>query len=139
VSAVPAVRARLVAIQRQAVAGGGIVMEGRDIGTVVLPQATLKVFLTASDQARAGRRAAELPGHGDVADVLASVASRDHLDSSRTISPLRRADDAVEIDATHLSLEQVVERVTELVLERVSSTSGSVPDGAHEATSRVVP
>ncbi len=118
VSAVPAVRARLVAVQREAISAGGIVVEGRDIGTVVAPEATLKVFLTASDEARASRRASELPSHGDVATVLASVATRDRLDSSRTISPLRKADDAIEVDATDLSLEQVIDRVLALLHER---------------------
>ena len=137
VAAVPAVRARLVEIQRAAVGAGGIVVEGRDIGTVVAPDATVKVFLTASDSARAQRRSAELPSHGDVSEVLASVVTRDRLDSTRAVSPLRKADDAVEIDATHLSLDQVIDQVLALVGERVALSSAPATD-APESSSRVV-
>jgi cytidylate kinase len=115
VSAVPEVRAQMVRLQREAIGAGGIVVEGRDIGTAVCPDADVKVFLTASEQARAARRAAE---HSD-ADPEATreaQARRDRLDSSRPASPLRRADDAVTVDATEMTLDDVVERVVELVL-----------------------
>lgn len=117
VSAVPEVRARLVQLQRRAIGSGGIVVEGRDIGTSVVPDADLKVFLTASEEARAARRAAE---HSDADPEATRVdqARRDRLDSSRPASPLRRADDAVVVDATDLTLDGVVERVVQLVTER---------------------
>ncbi|HZO35971.1 MAG TPA: d(CMP) kinase [Solirubrobacteraceae bacterium] len=113
VAADPAVRARLVAMQRELIADGQWVAEGRDIGTVVAPEAEVKIFLTASDDERARRRAAEagLP----VDEVLAQQRARDARDSEREHSPLRRATDAVEVDTTGLSVEQVVDRISALV------------------------
>ncbi len=116
VAAVPAVRARLVGLQRDLVAsaraeGTGVVMEGRDIGTVVLPEADLKVFLTADVSARALRRAqedAQRHGTGSVESAQANLESRDRLDSTRAVSPLQQADDAVAIDGTWLSLDEVI-------------------------------
>jgi cytidylate kinase len=129
VSAVPEVRARLVAMQRDAVGRGGIVVEGRDIGSVVLPNATLKVFLTANAKIRSLRRADELRARGieeaETEETLRSIERRDRLDSTRAVSPLLRADDAVEVDATELDLEQVIDRVVTLVLERVSAQVGA--------------
>ena len=119
VSAVPAVRSLLVQRQREAIDGGGIVVEGRDIGTVVAPDAEVKVFLTASPEARATRRTAELTHTTDVESTREDLARRDRHDSGRTASPLARADDAVEVDATHLTLQQVIDRVIELVSTRV--------------------
>jgi cytidylate kinase len=135
VSAVPDVRARLVALQREAVAdalaaGSGIVVEGRDIGTVVLPDADLKVFLTADEAARASRRALEeavRAGHPNpqqaadeaAAEVAELLAARDALDSGRAVSPLKPASDAVVLDASLLTLEDVVAHVVALVRERV--------------------
>ena len=119
VSAVPAVRSLLVQRQREAIDGGGIVVEGRDIGTVVAPDAEVKVFLTASPEARATRRTAELTHTKDVEATREDLARRDRHDSGRTVSPLARADDAVEVDATHLTLQQVIDRVIELVSTRV--------------------
>jgi cytidylate kinase len=123
VAAVPEVRSRLVAIQRELVGPGGIVVEGRDIGTVVAPDAEVKVFLTASEQARALRRTAEHSANDSAAPDTSSVdatrvaqSRRDRLDSSRPASPLRRASDAVEIDATDLTLEQVVDAICALVV-----------------------
>jgi CMP/dCMP kinase len=121
VSAVPAVRARLLVVQRSTIGTGGIVVEGRDIGTKVAPTAEVKVFLTASPQARAIRRAAERSANDDldpseVQAAQAAMSRRDHLDSSRQASPLARAHDAIEIDATNLTLDEVVARVTTLVL-----------------------
>jgi cytidylate kinase len=122
VSAVPEVRARITEIQRgiAADAAGGIVVEGRDIGTTVLPHADLKIFLTASPEARAARRSAELQGK-DAAGLAATreaLIRRDAADSGRKTSPLAKADDAVEVDTTQLTLEQVVECVVTLVEER---------------------
>jgi CMP/dCMP kinase len=112
VSAVPAVRALLVAAQRELIEDGGIVVEGRDIGSVVWPTARPKVYLTASPAARARRRAGELGG--DVDTVAADIARRDDLDSTRAASPLIRAVDAVELDTTDLDIDQVVTRLVQL-------------------------
>lgn len=116
VSAVPHVRRLLVGQQRSVIdaAEGGIVVEGRDIGSVVAPEAPVKVFLVADPAARAARRAAEEGTH-DASATLASLERRDAIDSTRAASPLVRADGAVEIDGTHLSLEEVIDRVVALV------------------------
>ena len=105
----PEVRSALVAKQRELIAGGDWVAEGRDIGTVVAPQAELKIFLTASPDERARRRARELGA--DPASVLAEQARRDARDSERAHSPLRPAADAITLDTTTLSAEEVVEQV----------------------------
>ncbi|GGS59302.1 MULTISPECIES: (d)CMP kinase [Actinokineospora] len=126
VSAVPKVRERLVAMQRRMISEakavrGGIVVEGRDIGTVVSPDAALKVFLTASADARAARRARQDSAAGREVSVdatLADVERRDRLDSSRAVSPLRPAADAVEVDTTDLDIDGVLARLIELVEER---------------------
>lgn len=112
VSAVPAVRALMVDAQRELIADGGIVVEGRDIGSVVWPTARPKVYLTASPEARARRRAGETGG--DVEVVAADIARRDELDSTRAASPLTQAPDAIELDTTDLDIDQVVERLVEL-------------------------
>jgi cytidylate kinase len=110
VSAVPAVRAELRHRQREwAVQEGGGVVEGRDVGTVVFPDAALKVFLTARAEVRAARRAAEVGG--DVAEVAADILRRDRADSTRADSPLAQADDAVVVDTSDLTLDEVVDRV----------------------------
>lgn len=116
VSVHPRVRAALVARQRQLIAAGRYVAEGRDIGTVVSPEAPLKVFLTASDEERARRRAAE--SGEDFESVLAAQRRRDARDREREHGALRAADDAVELDTTGLSLEEVVGRVVALARER---------------------
>jgi cytidylate kinase len=107
------VRAAMVAQQRRLMGDGDWVAEGRDIGTVVVPDAEVKVFLTASPQARAARRAAEVGG--DPATVLAEQVIRDQRDSEREHSPLRAADDAVTLDTTDLTFDEVVDRVVGLV------------------------
>lgn len=109
----PVVREAMVAQQRRLLASGDWVAEGRDIGTVVAPDAAVKVFLTASPQERARRRAAELGG--DLATVLAEQAIRDERDRTRSVSPLQAAPGAAVIDTTGLSLPEVVERVVALV------------------------
>jgi cytidylate kinase len=116
VAAVPGVRGALVEMQRALVAQGDWVAEGRDIGTVVTPDAQLKVFLTADPVERARRRAAELGA--DTQTVLAEQAIRDARDSEREHSPLIAAHDAVLIDTTGLSIEQVVEQIAELARAR---------------------
>ncbi len=119
VSAVPEVRARITELQRAIAAGAvtGIVVEGRDIGTTVLPDADLKIFLTASPEARAARRSGELKG-ADVQATREALLKRDAADSSRTTSPLAKADDAVEVDTSDLTLQQVIECVVTLVEEK---------------------
>ncbi|WP_328348330.1 (d)CMP kinase [Micromonospora sp. NBC_00421] len=117
VAAVPAVRALLVARQRELIANAGrIVVEGRDIGAVVAPDADLKVYLTASEAARARRRSAE--DAADVTATAADLARRDRLDSTRTVNPLRQTADAVELDTTELGIDEVVTRLRELLTER---------------------
>ncbi|WP_243717741.1 (d)CMP kinase [Actinomadura sp. KC345] len=119
VSSVPAVRTRLVELQREIIGTGGIVVEGRDIGTVVAPDAPVKVYLTASEETRARRRAGELaadPG-ASVAVTQTEQARRDRLDSTRKASPLTRAGDAHEIDSTELSLAEVIEAIVRLAKE----------------------
>jgi CMP/dCMP kinase len=113
VAARPEVRAAMVAKQRAILTGGGDwVAEGRDIGTVVAPQAEVKIFLTADPRERARRRAEELGL--DVEDVLRDQAERDARDSTRADSPLVAADDAVQLDTTALSIDEVVSRIQEL-------------------------
>ncbi|NDJ91880.1 (d)CMP kinase [Mycolicibacter kumamotonensis] len=122
VSAIPAVRTRLVALQRKLAAeAGGVVVEGRDIGTVVLPDADVKIFLTASAETRARRRNDQNVAAGlgdDYAAVLADVLRRDELDSTRKVSPLRPADDAVIVDTGGMTQAQVVDHLRELVEQR---------------------
>ena len=121
VSAIPAVRAFLLDMQRDMARTHSVVMDGRDIGTVVLPDAGLKIFLTASLQARARRRLRELTAKGDpstLEDVLTDMARRDEQDSSRAAAPLRAAEDAVTVDTSDLTLEESVERVCALIRER---------------------
>lgn len=124
VSAVPEVRNRLVELQRAVVAEGpgGIVVEGRDIGTTVLPGAPVKIFLTASAEARAARRSGELTGSAalGVEATREALAKRDAADSGRAASPLAKAADAVEVDTTELTLEQVVDVVVAMVEERTA-------------------
>jgi cytidylate kinase len=125
VSAVPAVRARLVELQRELAAGpGSVVVEGRDIGTVVLPDADLKIFLTASAEVRARRRndqnvAAGLPDDYDA--VLVDVKRRDHVDSTREMSPLRAAADAVVVDTSDMTQAEVVTHLLALVREKAGA------------------
>lgn len=123
VSAVAEVRELLVAVQRELIAGaleepGGMVVEGRDIGTVVAPDAGLKVYLTASTDARALRRTKQDSSEGrdgDLSSTQADVLRRDTLDSGRKVAPLRRADDAMELDTTELDVAGVVEQLDKLV------------------------
>jgi cytidylate kinase len=113
VAAVPAVRERLVALQREIIGAGGIVVEGRDIGTVVAPDAPVKIYLTASPEARAQRRSRELTGV-TVSATQADMARRDRLDSTRKADPLARATDAVEVDTTSLGLAEVITEIVHI-------------------------
>ncbi|CAN5864963.1 (d)CMP kinase [soil metagenome] len=127
VSAVPAVREQMVARQRELIGDGGIVVEGRDIGTAVAPDATLKVFLTAHVHARAQRRTAQAGGPVSAHQTTREdLDRRDRLDSSRQVSPLARAEDAVDVDTTDLTLREVVERIVRLVGRRVQPRDGQV-------------
>ncbi len=121
ISAYAGVREALVAQQRRIAAGGQVVMVGRDIGTVVLPDADLKVYLDASVEERARRRWQEMRERGEKADyddVLAAMRRRDEIDSNRHVSPLRPAADAIVVDTTALGIEEVLARVERLIEER---------------------
>lgn len=119
----PRVRQVLIAQQREMGAGGGVVMEGRDIGTTVFPNADVKIYLDASPEERARRRAHD-PAHASgragaaVQEVASALAARDQSDSTRAVSPLAKADDAVFIDTTGVPIDEVVDRVMALVHER---------------------
>ena len=117
VSRVPEVRERLVALQQGIARENPLVMDGRDIGTHVLPDAPVKIFLTASAEVRAKRRYDELIGKGQEADydtVLKDIIARDHQDMNRAASPLRKADDAVEVDSSYMTKEEVIAKITEI-------------------------
>jgi len=122
VSSIPAVRARLVGLQRSMAEGpGSVVVEGRDIGSVVLPDAPVKIFLTASAETRARRRNDQNVETGladDYEGVLADVRRRDHLDSTRPVSPLRAAPDALVVDTSDMTEAQVIAYLLELVQQR---------------------
>jgi cytidylate kinase len=115
VSTVPQVRARLLQLQREIIDDGGIVVEGRDIASVVWPRAEVKVYLSADPSARARRRIAEHAHLGDVRTAEAGLLERDRIDSGRATAPLTMADGAVHIDTTELTLDEVIDRVVALV------------------------
>lgn len=118
VSAIPAVRAFLFDLQQKIARENNVIMDGRDIGTVVLPNADLKIFLTASPEARADRRFKELKDKPDAPtydEVLADIIKRDHDDSTRAIAPLKQAEDAVLCDTTSLSLEESVDKIIGMI------------------------
>lgn len=125
VAAVPEMRARLVRLQRELAEGpGSVVVEGRDIGTVVLPEADVKIFLTASAETRARRRNAQNVAAGlpdEYETVLADVIRRDHLDSSRAVSPLRPADDALIVDTGDMTQAEVIAHLRHLVEQRTGA------------------
>ena len=124
VSTVPAVRERMVALQRGIAQGHSVVMDGRDIGTKVLPDATLKVFLTASAEVRARRRFHELAQKGmpePYEKVLEELVRRDDVDTHRAASPLRMAEDAVEVDCSQMTLDEVVEAVAALARQALEA------------------
>ncbi|MFA6735942.1 MAG: (d)CMP kinase [Saccharofermentanales bacterium] len=120
ISALSSVRIRMVELQRKMAEGYNVILDGRDIGTFVLPSADLKIFLTASADERARRRLDEMRAKGDMIsdfeDVKRDIEYRDHNDSNRSLAPLRKAEDAVEIDTTRMSIEQVVEAVCKLIV-----------------------
>lgn len=121
-SAVPEVRVRLVQLQQELAAAQDVVMDGRDIGTVVLPDAQVKIFLTASVQVRAKRRFLEMQEKGqsaDLAEIEKEIAERDHRDMTREVSPLKQADDAVLVDTSEMSIDEVTARILEIVSEKI--------------------
>lgn len=121
VSALPGVRAGLLGLQRTLGNSGGTVLEGRDIGTVIFPDAEVKIFLNAAVEERARRRSVELAARGQVvseAQVLREMLERDRNDSSRAHAPLRKAEDAVEVDSTLLSVDQVLDLIERIIHER---------------------
>ena len=121
-ASIPAVRTFLLDLQRKLAREQDVVMDGRDIGTVVLPGADVKIFLTAAPEARARRRLLELEERGRAADfqtILRDIEARDWQDEHRTVSPLERAEDAVLLDTTDLDLDQSLERLLVLVKERI--------------------
>ena len=123
IAALPFVRTALVARQQQMGQGGGVVMDGRDIGTVVFPHAELKIFVTASAQVRAQRRYDELQQKGmpaDYADILKNVEERDYIDSHREVSPLRQADDALLLDNSNMTIPEQNEWLMEQFNRAVS-------------------
>ena len=114
VAALPAVREALLQRQKAFREAPGLVADGRDMGTVVFPDATLKIFLTASAEERARRRFLQLKAKGDdvnLASLLDEIRARDERDTQRTVAPLKPADDAIQLDSTELSIEQVLERI----------------------------
>ena len=122
VSAIPAVRSFLLDYQRSFARSKSVIMDGRDIGTVVLPQADCKIFLTAGSEARARRRFAELQAKGDETpyeEVLAAIRQRDRQDSSREAAPLKAAEDAVVVDTTACTLEESIEKVYAVAKEKL--------------------
>jgi cytidylate kinase len=125
VSTIPQVRTKLVALQRQIGLSKGIVMDGRDIGTVVFPEAELKIFMTASVDIRAKRRYDELTGKGivvDFEDVRQNIIARDITDENRDISPLRRADDAIILDNSRMTVEQQMEWVRGIIEKKINES-----------------
>ena len=127
VSTVPAVRRAMVAEQRRMSTEASVVMEGRDIGTVVFPDAGIKIFLDADAGVRAGRRLAEAAGRGEIIDaeiMTREIAERDARDRTRSEAPLVQAPDAVYVDSTGLGIEQVEEKILKLIRERTSNGKG---------------
>ena len=123
VAVVPEVRLKLVEIQREIAASNNVVMDGRDIGSYVLPNAAIKIFLTADVEDRARRRFLELKEKGSTdvafADVLADMKFRDHNDSTRAFAPLRRAEDAILVDTTGCELEEAVSKIKKVIDEKL--------------------
>lgn len=123
VSVYPRVREKLTALQKDIADNENVVMDGRDIGTCVLPNATLKIFLTASVEARAERRALEYKNKGeevDIAEIMEDIRLRDERDYNREVSPLKQADDAFLVDSSYMGIEEVVDTILSLYEEKIS-------------------
>jgi len=124
VSTIKVVRQTMVAQQRKWGKDKGVIMDGRDIGTVVFPEAELKLFLTADIQVRAYRRQQELLGRGNLVDldtIISNITERDRIDSTRKESPLAKAKDAIEIDTTHISIDEQVDEVVRMAISKMAS------------------
>ncbi|WP_291943821.1 (d)CMP kinase [Cetobacterium sp.] len=122
VSAIKAVRVKLVDLQREISKGKKVILDGRDIGTVVFPNADLKVFLVASPEERAKRRVKDYASKGiteDFETVLKDILERDHTDSTRKESPLKKAEDAIEVDTSFLNIEKSVQAISNLIKEKI--------------------
>lgn len=122
VAKIPQVRAYLVDIQRNMAKEKGVVMDGRDIGTVVFPDAELKIFMTASEEIRAQRRYNELISKGETVtfdSVLENIRQRDYTDTHRQESPLKKASDAIELDNSYVSIEELVQKIVDLAEEKI--------------------
>lgn len=116
-SAVPEVRAQIFSLQRGLADRGGVIMDGRDIGTVVMPDAEVKIYLTASSEVRATRRVKELQENGEPAnfeEIKKDIEDRDHRDMTREISPLKQADDAILVDTSDMTIDEVVDKICSL-------------------------
>ena len=126
-SALPEVRAHLLSLQRELARRYDVVMDGRDIGTTILPQAQVKIFLTASAETRARRRTLELEQKGEACSyetILAQIRDRDERDSTRAASPLKQASDAVLVDSSDLSIDEVADRILQIVHDRMRAEQG---------------
>ncbi len=122
VSAIPGVRSFLLELQRSFAKSANVIMDGRDIGTVVLPDADVKIFLTASPESRADRRTKQLAAKGTIADyndVLSDIIKRDYNDSHRDTAPLKPAEDSIIVDTTELTLRQSIKRITDIIREKL--------------------
>jgi cytidylate kinase len=122
-SAVPRVRERLLQLQQELAATQNVVMDGRDIGTVVLPDAQVKIYLTASVEVRAKRRYLEQKAKGekvDLKEIEAEIAERDHRDMTREVAPLKLADDAVLVDSSDMTIDEVAQRILAIVKEKMA-------------------
>ena len=143
VSAIPKVREFLFGLQQDIAKHNNIIMDGRDIGTVVLPNAQVKIFLTATAEERANRRFKELQEKGDPStyeQVLEDIKQRDYNDTHRDIAPLKKADDAVEVDSTKMSLDEVINEIVRIIKEKTSGTnSGSGEKTSSRATRELMP
>ncbi len=142
VSAIPKVREFLFDLQQDIAKKNNIIMDGRDIGTVVLPNAQVKIFLTASAEERANRRFKELQEKGDPStyeQVLEDIKQRDYNDTHRDIAPLKKADDAVEVDSTSMTLDEVIETIVRIISEKTSSSKGGDGRSATRATRELMP
>jgi cytidylate kinase len=127
ISTLKPVRTKMVALQRKMGEKGGVIMDGRDIGTVVFPDADLKFFMVASAEERARRRCDELDEKGQKADfitVLNEMQERDRQDSTRALAPLKPAEDSIEIDTTNLSIEQQVEKLYKYISDKLAGGEG---------------
>ncbi len=139
VSAIPKVREFLFDLQQDIAKHNNIIMDGRDIGTVVLPNAQVKIFLTATAEERANRRFKELQEKGDPStyeQVLEDIKQRDYNDTHRDIAPLKKADDAVEVDSTKMTLDEVIDAIVKIINDKTAGESGSGDDSGEKKSIR---